>query len=160
MGFFDVSERWAENYSGRIAVEESNGYRITYREMAEVIRNHTGFYQDLQYDRIAVLGAASFAWFAHAYSVLAAGKTLIAPDALLPVEDMVTLLKYADTQVVYTDEKDRKLARALEQENIRYEVYPQHIAERTAYDIENEDGHIMFFTSGTSGRAKRCSCAF
>ena len=58
MGFFDVSERWAENYSGRIAVEESNGYRITYREMAEVIRNHTGFYQDLQYDRIAVLGAA------------------------------------------------------------------------------------------------------
>ena len=28
------------------------------------------------------------AWFAHAYSVLAAGKTLIAPDALLPVEDM------------------------------------------------------------------------
>ena len=68
MGFFDVSERWAENYSGRIAVEESNGYRITYREMAEVIRNHTGFYQDLQYDRIAVLGAASFAWFAHAYS--------------------------------------------------------------------------------------------
>ena len=56
MGFFDVSERWAENYSGRIAVEESNGYRITYREMAEVIRNHTGFYQDLQYDRIAVLG--------------------------------------------------------------------------------------------------------
>ena len=154
MGFFDVSERWAENYSGRIAVEESNGYRITYREMAEVIRNHTGFYQDLQYDRIAVLGAASFAWFAHAYSVLAAGKTLIAPDALLPVEDMVTLLKYADTQVVYTDEKDRKLARALEQENIRYEVYPQHIAERTAYDIENEDGHIMFFTSGTSGRAK------
>ena len=24
MGFFDVSERWAENYSGRIAVEESN----------------------------------------------------------------------------------------------------------------------------------------
>ena len=57
MGFFDVSERWAENYSGRIAVEESNGYRITYREMAEVIRNHTGFYQDLQYDRIAVLGA-------------------------------------------------------------------------------------------------------
>lgn len=154
MGFFDVSERWAESYSGRIAVEESNGYRITYREMAEVIRNHTGFYQDLQYDRIAVLGAASFAWFAHAYSVLAAGKTLIAPDALLPVEDMVTLLKYADTQVVYTDEKDRKLARALEQENIRYEVYPQHIAERTAYDIENEDGHIMFFTSGTSGRAK------
>ena len=48
MGFFDVLERWAENYSGRIAVEESNGYRITYREMAEVIRNHTGFYQDLQ----------------------------------------------------------------------------------------------------------------
>ena len=43
MGFFDVSERWAENYSGRIAVEESNGYRITYWEMAEVIRNHTGF---------------------------------------------------------------------------------------------------------------------
>lgn len=75
MGFFDVSERWAENYSGWIAVEESNGYHITYREMAEVIRNHTGFYQDLQYDRIAVLGAASFAWFAHAYSVLAAGKT-------------------------------------------------------------------------------------
>ena len=22
MGFFDVSERWAENYSGRIAVED------------------------------------------------------------------------------------------------------------------------------------------
>lgn len=75
MGFFDVSEKWTKNYSDRIAVEESNGYRITYREMAEVIRNHTGFYQDLQYDRIAVLGAASFAWFAHAYSVLAAGKT-------------------------------------------------------------------------------------
>ena len=72
----------------------------------------------------------------------------------------MTLLKYADTQVVYTDEKDRKLARALEQENIRYEVYPQHIAERTAYDIERMKMDILCSLPQEHPAEQRCSCAF
>ncbi len=154
MGFFDELISWSEAYGENTAVEEYQGLTRTYRELSADIADYAEYYRQLECNRIAVLGATVYEWFCNAYGALAAGKTMIAMDALLPVEDIVTLLKYADAECVFTDEKDRKIARALEQEHIVYETYPQPEHEDDRDRSVYRDGDIMFFTSGTSGMAK------
>ena len=154
MGFFNVLVRWSQTYGKNIAIEEFDGKTRTYEEVLADIADYAEYYRQLESSRIAVLGATTYEWFCNAYGVLASGKTLIAMDSLLPVDDIVTLLKYVDAECVNTDEKDRKIAKALEQENISYSDYPKPAHEENRNVSDFEDGDIMFFTSGTSGMAK------
>ena len=84
-----------------------------------------------------------------------AGKTVVAVDPLLPIVDIITLLQSMDVEAVFTDEEDKKLRKAIEEAGISYYQYlnEEALSGCTMSD-PHEEGDIIVFTSGTSGRAK------
>lgn len=146
---------WKNKYGSRLALQEMCGIRKTYDDLyTDVMKYAMWFHLDKR-QRIAIMGATSYAWLCHAYGALVAGKTVIAVDPLLPADDIAALLKNTDVETVLTDEEDRKLRKTIEDAGIEYCLYlkdeeiPNHMLQE-----ELEEGDIIFFTSGTSGKAK------
>lgn len=146
---------WKNKYGSQIAVQEMNGLSKSYEELYTDIMTHGKWFSKNAHKRIAIMGQTSYKWMCNAYGAIVAGKTVIAVDPLLPIKDIVTLLQNMDAEEVYTDESDKKLQGAIEEAGIGYHKYLEE-KELTAGIMEDvlEDGDLIVFTSGTSGKAK------
>ena len=146
---------WKSKYSTKIALEEMNGACKNYDELYEDMLTYASWFQQQSQERIALLGGTSYAWLCHAYGALMAGKTVIVADPLLPVLDILSLLSYTDVELVYTDEDDKKLRVGIEEAGIGYELFTSLDEYQPEEEfVQKKDGDIIFFTSGTSGKAK------
>lgn len=146
---------WKNKYSTKVALEEMNGVCKNYEELYKDVLKYASWFQQQNQERIALLGGTSYAWLCHAYGALMAGKTVIVADPLLPVADIISLLSYTDVEIVYTDDDDKKLRNGIEEAGIAYELFlllDEYQQEKQF--VQKEDGDIIFFTSGTSGKAK------
>ncbi|MBQ6787641.1 MAG: acyl--CoA ligase [Lachnospiraceae bacterium] len=155
MAFQEELLEWKNKYGTQIAVEEMIGVCKSYEVLYDDALRYASWFRKQEQERIALLGATSYAWLCHAYGALMAGKTVIVADPLLPVADIVSLLSYTDVELVYTDDDDKKLRNGIEEAGIAYEMFIE--LSECVSDEEctfEKDGDIIFFTSGTSGRAK------
>lgn len=155
MAFQEELLEWKNKYGTQIALEEMAGVCKSYEELYDDVLRYAVWFRKQEQKRIALLGATSYAWLCHAYGALMAGKTVIVADPLLPVADIVSLLSYTDVELVYTDDDDKKLRNGIEEAGIAYEMFA--LLQESWSEEESvfeRDGDIIFFTSGTSGRAK------
>lgn len=159
MSFLKKLDNWRTSFAGSTALVY-DGIKKTYEDLyQDVLANAVYMRQEVSKERIAVLGATSYQWLALAYGALVAGKTVIAVDPLLPVADVVSLLNYTDAELVYSDEEDRKLRAGVEEAGMEMVVFDE-IQPGTADEVEEQclieaqDGDFIFFTSGTSSKAK------
>lgn len=146
---------WKNKYGSKIAFQEMDGIQKSYIDLYDDVLTYAKYFMKNKYTRMAVMGGTSYSWLCHTYGMIIARKTVVTVDPLLPADDIASLLKSTDVEVVFTDEKDIKLRETIEKEGIVYEEYviPK-ISSETDWKIENKDGEIIFFTSGTSGKAK------
>lgn len=155
MAFQIELHKWKNKYGSKLAVCQMDGVAKSYTELYDDIMKYANIFSNLTYDRIAIMGGTSYNWLCHVYGALIAGKTVIAIDPLLPINDVITLLKNSDSETVFADEEDVKLRKAIEDENITYSLFYGDIQlEDSCFCGNNPDGDIIFFTSGTSGNAK------
>ncbi len=146
---------WKNKYGAGLAIQEMCGTQKNYDELYADIMAYAEWFTQSKYTRIAVMGATSYSWLCHAYGALVAGKTVVAVDPLLPAEDIVLLLRNTDVEAVFTNEEDRKLRKAIEQEGMDFSLYlASDEIEGRELTKEIAEGDIIFFTSGTSGKAK------
>lgn len=162
MSFQKKLEEWKDKNQAGIAIQEMSGTCKNYGELYADVMEYAGyFYHNRRQggpNRIALLGATSYQWLCHAYGALTAGLTVIAVDPLLPTADILSLLQYADAEGVYMDEEDGKLQKAIEDKGMSCCLFlsPEklHCSASQEELVYEEDGDIIFFTSGTSGKAK------
>lgn len=143
----------SNKYDTRVAFEEMNGVTKTYRELYEDVVCYGNYMSKDSHQRIAILGGTSYQWLCHAYGAIVAGKTVVVADPLLPIDDIVSLLTYTDVEEVFVDEEDKKLRAGIEEKGIVYRTYVQ-AQEELCDEHLQQDGDMIFFTSGTSGKAK------
>lgn len=159
MSFLRKLDSWKNDFAGRVALVH-DGVEKSYEQLYHDVLSYAVYVKQLvSQERIAVLGATSYQWLTFAYGALVAGKTVIAVDPLLPVADIVSLLTYTDVEVVFSDEDDRKLRAGIEDTGMGFELFEKVASVGLEAEIERglleaEDGDIIFFTSGTSSKAK------
>lgn len=157
MALLEELKTLSSRYNTYIAFKEMNGLQKTYTEFYEDVMYYAYYMKNEKYNRIAILGGTNYGWLCYAYGAIIAGKTVVAADPLLPVDDILSLLEYADVEAVYADERDRKLEAALSTPYYMYDLSEK--TKAISDDLEQElfnssEGDIIFFTSGTSGKAK------
>lgn len=155
MSFQSDLQKWKDKFGSQAAIQEMGGVSKSYADLCTDILTYAKGFSKNTHKRIAVMGQTSYLWMCNAYGAIAAGKTVIAVDPLLPADDIVILMKNMDAEAVFTDIEDRKLQKAIEEAGIAYESYLQE--EQLQGGIlqeETENGDIIVFTSGTSGKAK------
>lgn len=147
----------SSRYNTQPAFREINGLQKTYSEFYNDVMHYAYYMENEKCERIAILGGTNYGWICYAYGAIAAGKTVVAVDPLLPVEDILLLLDNTDVEAVYADEHDTKLEALL-----KLPYYLFDMAEENKNICDNQEaellkipeGDIIFFTSGTSGKAK------
>lgn len=164
MTFDEQLQKWTDSFGDKVAVEEYGGFSRTYAQMQEDILKCAGFFSEVDAKRIAIVGSNSYIWTCNTYGALCAGKTVIAIDPLLSADNITVLLKYTDVEEIYSDEEDRKLRKAANNEGMEFKLfYTMEQIESTESvnrDINTETGDILIFTSGTSSQAKGCVIPF
>lgn len=146
---------WKNKYGSRIAIQEMCGTSKSYEDLYTDMLTYAKWFWKDNHKRIAIMGQTSYKWMCNGYGAIIAGKTVVAVDPLLPVDDIVTLLKNMDVEAVFTDEEDKKLRKAIEEAGIVYHAYlKEEELNDGLLEEESKDGDIIVFTSGTSGKAK------
>ncbi|MCR5608524.1 MAG: acyl--CoA ligase [Lachnospiraceae bacterium] len=138
-------------------IEDGMVIQVSYGSLRTQINHAIKIVENIEEKRVALLGMTSFQWICMAYAMIACGKTIIFPDATLPLEDLSVLLKNTDCErIIITD--DRKDLEALN-ELCPVEYYSMDrvykIIDRSVrIKAKCDNGEVIFFTSGTSKLAK------
>lgn len=129
----------------------------TYEEFMQDVEKCWHYYSQIREQRIALLGLSSYQWVCHAYGAVLHGKTIITPDPLLADNDLLGLLTLADTQAAVLAEEVMDLKKLMMVKG-GYPVYdlvlPEQLTTRETSMEEQEEGHFIIFTSGTTGHSK------
>lgn len=155
MSFQNDLQKWKDKFGAQIAIQEMCGTSKSYEDLYTDILTYAKWFLQDKHKRIAIMGQTSYSWMCNAYGAIVAGKTVIAVDPLLPTDDIVTLMKNMDAEAVFTDLEDKKLQKAIEEAGIEYYSYlGEDELQGGILQEETQNGDIIVFTSGTSGKAK------
>ncbi|MCQ4120858.1 class I adenylate-forming enzyme family protein [Rhodococcus tibetensis] len=113
-------------------------------------------------DRIAILGANSAEYLAAYFAIPAAGHVLVPLNARLADAELIELLGDCDPVVVVVDEEHRARAEAITAcGGVGVVTFAQVLADsgevsggRRILDVKADDLAAIFYTGGTTGRAK------
>lgn len=152
--FVCLIERLANTYGNQTAFEEKDS-KISFEQFYNDIILYSKYFAQIPEKRIAILGATSYMWICHAYSAACVGKDVILVDPLLPRDNIVSLLEYSDAEILYMDEEDKKLSKMVDEEcHIESRLFNSWDNTSTNVECKYQYGDVIFFTSGTSGKAK------
>lgn len=155
MSFQNDLLRWKDKFGSQIAIQEMCGTSKSFEDLYTDILTYAKWFLQDKHERIAIMGQTSYLWMCNAYGAIVAGKTVIAVDPLLPTDDIVTLMKNMDAEAVFSDLEDKKLQKAIEEAGVEYYTYlGEAELQGGILEEETQDGDIIVFTSGTSGKAK------
>lgn len=134
-----------------------NGGRITYRQFLLDIDKYRKVFYTMPHKRIAMIGAGSYEWVCQVYGALSVGKDIIPLDPYQNITNLTAMLQYAEADVILHDEIEDEFREAFSKEiHAEYRGYisQEEIDLASDTQVTDQDGTMMFFTSGTNSRVR------
>lgn len=149
------SRKYREDVPAFSWVEQEREIQIQYDVFLKDVLERSRTYSKLSQKRVGLWGENSYRWIVSAFSLLAAGKCVILLDANLQNEEMLHLAEYTDCELIIASDT---LMEEKEYFKSHFPMLDMELKNFTGNLDGNqevdEEGELIFFTSGTSSSAK------
>ena len=147
---YSFFEEIAKKYSDNIALSCIDNKSVSYNKLFEDIKKVSGYLSTISEEEIIIICNNTYQCILRIYAGLCVGKRVILLDPNNRLEDLKDIIEFCDTKKVFISEKEKVFIEQLSSYDLCY------FEDEIQYNIceKYKNGEAVFYTSGTSNKAK------